>query len=630
MAFTFIEGWEEGIADWTLEEGAVSDVNISTAEAFGCTHSLYLDPDAIGTGNQALRFQLGLPGAGLQDNEYWLACAVFVPVGFTATLAENEAVLLPTFAFNDGGVFPVFLAILEKVGGVLVARFGQTSADSAAITEGVWHTLELSAEILSSPDGDLHSQMFWDGVQIEDATFAFFGAGATVEGLYVGTIGLDGVPVYYFDTLEWNESAQIGEVQPTDEEPCPDAPPSQSFPRSPQWRWVMTTLNPQTLTDLTQVATGRKLMYRLNGPAVATATVPSDNPKVNILDAGDPFVEEGVRCLLGFRREGGFPPWVIRYAGIVLLTGDAAESEDADTLVTAYDPWSILDVRPVQCLSAGPDCPNGYLMPTGGVLPGVNGMSFTATQAQVVALTLLRNTIVNDGNAYLDAGATWAGTGFYAGTIEPCDPIDINFQQGLSVGDAWRQVVSTGKCDIILRPIYDPINRPGTLCEVDIYERAGAPRYDAVFGWDSGPRSLVNTNRTKDGTRRANRVQFYQDQGGDPVALQSDAASISRYGAYWYQQFFPVQTDDVPVESFAELVLELRAQGKTVVTVSPAPERSPVPFQEYYLGDTVPVYASSKFRRTMTGFQRIYGLPVDLDDNGVETVRELLCSVDET
>lgn len=621
-SFTFLEGWEGEQGDWTFE-GTDDPNSITTDAAYGCTHSLAVTQTGSGEG---WWYNTNPTGGGAQDNQYWLGCALRFPTGYIASLGEGETQMLPTFHLDGVNLLVLAANVILDTGQLFIAdNFAGNTIISAALNEEQWYLLEIAAEI-NSADESVSYEIWLDGVQLAAATTAagVVADGEAIDGLAVGTLNAVGT-TFFVDTFAWNESGQVGEVQPTDEEPCSTA--GQSFPRSPLWRWIATTLNPQTLTDLSQVATGRRIEYRLNGPAVATCTVPADSPKVNILDAGDPFVEEGVRCLLGFRREGGFPPWVIRYAGLILLTGDAAESEDADTLVTAYDPWKYLERRPVQCLDLT-NCPEGYLMPTGGVLPGPDGMSFGATEAGVVALTLLRNTIVNDGDCFIDAGAAWGGTGFYAGTIETTTQIDINFQQGLSVAEAWRQLVETGEVDLILRPIYDPINRPGILCELDVYAEAGETRFDAVFGWDQGPRSLVGTNRTKDGTQRANRIQLYQDQGGDPVTLQSDATSIARYGNYWYQQFYPVQTQDIPVESLAALMLQLRADGKTVVTVNPAPERSPSPFTEYYLGDTVPIYASSKFRREMSGFQRIYGIPVDIDDNGVETVRELITTIE--
>jgi hypothetical protein len=77
---------------------------------------------------------------------------------------------------------------------------------------------------------------------------------------------------------------------------------------------------------------------------------------------------------------------------------------------------------------------------------------------------------------------------------------------------------------------------------------------------------------------------------------------------------------------------------KQTFTAHPAPERAPEPFRDYNIGDRVPVGVSQNLRQPLPPWwdgsppvgdetlvwQRIYGIPVDIDDNGTETVRELL------
>jgi len=141
-----------------------------------------------------------------------------------------------------------------------------------------------------------------------------------------------------------------------------------------------------------------------------------------------------------------------------------------------------------------------------------------------------------------------------------------------------------------------------------------------------------------DGSERANHIQYYRGQGGPPIAAHTDTASIARYGEYWAQQFFPAQTEAPPVTVIAEEQLVLRKSFKQTLTVHPAPERSPEPFVDYYLGDRVRVNISENMRQGVgpqstlpapatevdTVWQRVYGIPVNVDDNGVETVTELL------
>jgi hypothetical protein len=166
---------------------------------------------------------------------------------------------------------------------------------------------------------------------------------------------------------------------------------------------------------------------------------------------------------------------------------------------------------------------------------------------------------------------------------------------------------------------------------------AGDFNYDAIFSWDRPGRSTVGMDNLYDGTGRANVIQFYYGPGGPPAPVQFNTASIKLYGEYWNQQSFPSEKLDAPVIALASQQLDLRANFKQTLTVNPASGRAPEPLIDYVLGDRVPVYASNKLRQALPplpspdtdppilAWQRIYGIPIEIDDNGSETVRELLC-----
>lgn len=381
---------------------------------------------------------------------------------------------------------------------------------------------------------------------------------------------------------------------------------------SPYWRWVVTDLDGATLTLLDHLASDREITYLLNAPARAVGKVPSASPEVNIPgDDGYPFVAEGVRALLGFRLEEGV--WTIRFTGLILQIQDTAEQDIAYSHLTAYDPWQYLFARPVV----------NYIT---GKIPGPKGISWDDTRGDVIVGQVLRNTIYWHGTAYIDAGTSYGGTSFYGGTMEMTNQMDINFPQGMMVGEAWQQLVNSDTLDIVLTPIYDPVNRPGYLAELNVYGQAGSERDAAIFAWDLPSRSLTQIDDLFDGSVRANKVQYFSGQGGPPVTLQTNAPSVATYGEYWATQFFPGQNVPAAVVALAQQQLTLRKNGQRTVTISPAPERSPRPFTEYYLGDRVPVYASNSMRQAVSGYQRIYGIPISISDDATETIRELLTS----
>jgi hypothetical protein len=254
-----------------------------------------------------------------------------------------------------------------------------------------------------------------------------------------------------------------------------------------------------------------------------------------------------------------------------------------------------------------------------------------------IALDLLLNALtavthLNPTNpSYID---------YLSGHYDTTDVIDINFAQGISVGEAWTQLIDTGSLDIVLTPIYDPSVRPGKLCTLNIYSLAGSVRNGAIFAWDKFPRSLVGISRLLDGTQMANVGQYYL--GGSVVTPQAtDAPSIAQYGQYWLQRSFPKPADNNSVALISATQIHLLRKGKRTITIDPAPERSPDPFTDYYLGDQVMVYAGRttigggvSYRQALnagsvsggiwTNPQRIYEIPISLADNQVETVQQLL------
>ena len=422
------------------------------------------------------------------------------------------------------------------------------------------------------------------------------------------------------------------------------------FYQGPPWRWVVTDLESSTLTFLDRLAAEAVVTYTLDKGATARLSVPAGNPEVNILaDDGDPFVSEGNRLLYGFRREGGGPGdsiWKCRFAGRILLVEDQGLTEDARTTITAYDPWHLMYQRPM--VNYDNDFPDkaGFF-------------SFDDTQVGGIAGLFLRNTILNQGELGIDMGdttPTWStdnaqptpnpvplpGTPYWGGpydavwsgrtksVIETTTQLDTDTQQGLMVGEVFDLMVSSGAVDFLLTPIYDPVRRPGYTHELSIYNRAGVEASDAIFAWDKPGRNLTQINSLRDGTKRANTIRYYAETGGPPVGGGipiADGTSILKYGESWHEEFWPGRIEAAAL-AMAELQLELMKNGIHTVEVTPSPERAPFVFSEYWLGDTVPVYASNKLRQEIAGFQRIYGIVLNIDENSYEQLPSLLVSPD--
>lgn len=437
----------------------------------------------------------------------------------------------------------------------------------------------------------------------------------------------------------------------------------------PLWRWAVTDLGGTVLTFLDRLASDRLVQPNLNAALQMSGTVPSDSPEINILHTDNfPFLAEGVRQLYGFRRENdtivpgtscdahGY--YTLRAATLILQITDESGSGDARSRFSAWDPWQYLLYRPIYRLVDAVET----LLPQQG-----HTYSTTWTMDQVVIdiLTNMHDAAdASDPNAAVKYGfIDWGWSAFYGdctdSQIQTCatSADGWHIEPGTSVGQALQDICAAGYMDIVLTPIYDPVNRPGILCELSIFAQnsdpdsgAGSRNYAAQFAWDAPGRSLVGFTDLFDGTERANEVQFRNGTAGPLVTLQRDATSVGVYGEYWTEQSFPGQTQAVAVEAIAAEQLVLRKDYKQTLTVNPAPERSPEPWVDYMVGDRVPIFIGKAQRGGyvlgdnptrgalppgFTGavpvpdpatfvWQRVYGIPVSIDDNGVETVSELL------
>jgi hypothetical protein len=200
----------------------------------------------------------------------------------------------------------------------------------------------------------------------------------------------------------------------------------------------------------------------------------------------------------------------------------------------------------------------------------------------------------------------------------------MHFDQGTMLGDAWAALTEQG-FDIYLDPVYDPANRPGIVAALKIRQTLGSQRNSAIFGWDKSPRSTVAISRLKDGTKMVNKAIYYGSQGV-AAAPQINAGSVAKYGQYAEQKTISGQPLPEAVVLIAQGDLQSRKNGGLTLTVDPAPERSGIPLIDYDVGDTVPVYASSQLRYPIAHIQRVYEIPIDIADDGRESVKRLLIS----
>lgn len=398
----------------------------------------------------------------------------------------------------------------------------------------------------------------------------------------------------------------------------------------PLWRTIITNLDSRTLSVFDQRAKERAYALTFNGASSHVGRVAADDPEVHTaaLD-GDPLLAPNNRLAFCLRREKGAAaldssapyPWVPRFSGLVEQTEDAS-GDVPTTRYTAYDAWQYwYSRRLIDPLTNDP--------------PGRNGINYAPVALSDVAQLLLAASEAADGPLLVDLSS-----------IDSMDTAltPIKFDRGMSLGDAFDRMVESGTIEFKLNPIYDPVNRPGVLNELVIRPAIGNRQDNAIFHWDTGNRSNIsNLTRIVDGTRLANKIVFYAGQGGEPVTTQTNATSIAKYGEYWMEQFLSNNYVVGLVETLAQATLRIHTDGLQAITFTPTPEIAPMPLRDYQVGDYVPVWASRNFRDPIApdldnppsgttedpnGWLRVFAIPIEVDDNGVEQVRAILTSQD--
>lgn len=411
------------------------------------------------------------------------------------------------------------------------------------------------------------------------------------------------------------------------------------------WRFLLVdlaTVPGEVLACLDPIASTRNVAVLLNQPDVQNTIVPSDDRRINTSRNGLPQLTKNTTGLVCLRRDNNQQPfWTPRSCGVILQLQDNATADISRTTINAWGPDKLWEALPL-------------VKDDTGTLVDVDGYPFTSTDVSTILTTIIHNSylgyVARNPSAtaaraacYIDWGAALGGTSFWGGTIQTgLGDVDITFQLSTMLGGtdgAIGQLIATGACDILITPIWDPVNRPGYLAEGSIVAQAGNVKYGAVFAWDVPPNSLLNLVRLDDGSpgQMVNKVVYGVGNGaGGGQATASDATSITAYGEMWDLQNLAGQPENSAVAALAALEILLAKQGKTVVTLTPMAERAPIPGisdiagdNSYWIGDQTPVYASNRFRQPLTGqLVRVNGIPFVIGDDQVESVQQILTSAD--
>lgn len=185
-----------------------------------------------------------------------------------------------------------------------------------------------------------------------------------------------------------------------------------------------------------------------------------------------------------------------------------------------------------------------------------------------------------------------------------------------------------GSFEFILRPT-EPTNVGGSggwpqLATLDIAPVIGAARPDAVFEYGTTRANIGSYSRQIDRSQLLTRgivsVEGWPTGTTKDLVIHDDPTASATRGLF--DDVIPDGgiTDDALRASLVDFHLAIRKQPRQQITFRPAVGASPHPFTDYNLGDSVRARAvlggTVRFDTTV----RIWGISVETDQNGTESV----------
>lgn len=356
------------------------------------------------------------------------------------------------------------------------------------------------------------------------------------------------------------------------------------------WRVLLCDLNGSALANITRIARGKQFSFSMNRPATFQFEVPSDNAKIATLHTdGDPLLSAKNRVIKAYRKEGQL--YVLRFAGVVETPEDTGDQTAMKTGMVAFDPMHLLSSR--LCRDS---------------VGNVSHVAFENISGTEIARSLVSRTNNVDATGIQTTG----------GTFESTDARTISIDYRMIADVLIDLAESQNGFDMA----FDPVDRTdGILVRMSCYANMGRDLPDVVFSYKMPPATALGMNRVQDGTQLANYIYGVggTNQGGDNVtATANDSASITKYHRHEAVSTYSDVTDGSLLLSLIAEELKYRKQPKQIITATPP--RAAEPWTHFWLGDTIRVQAPSEFRGGFSGVQRVYGITLDVNDEGGEYV----------
>jgi hypothetical protein len=339
----------------------------------------------------------------------------------------------------------------------------------------------------------------------------------------------------------------------------------------PAWSFLLADQVGNPVAELATGA-GRSLTFTRNAYPEATVTLSHDD------DAASKFFDtlsSGIPTLRAYR-DG-----VLRFHGDLAPFTEALE-EAAQLTLLFRGPFARLI---------------GYGQSRGRFTAA--SRAFTATDAGQIAKTLIDE-------------ATGSGVAT-TGTIEASKTRTRTYQYA-NVGEAVTNLTRVlDGFDFEVTPIE---YSAGSIGQLSVYTSQGSDLSSSVL-FQHGPGTLANVREvTRQTEPPINYARVLGTNGR--FAVKQDAASIAKYGYWIVQETQSDVSEQATLDDKAQALL--RPDPVKVVAFTPDPALAPLPWDDYWLGDTVSFYGRrGAFTEDVTA--RINKITVAIDDEGNEAAQ---------
>lgn len=407
------------------------------------------------------------------------------------------------------------------------------------------------------------------------------------------------------------------------------------------WRFVLCELDGTPLSVINDVMLNTSLTFLLNRPSTLTFNVPSDDIHFNTKhDDNDPFLSCGNRVIKGYRRHEFQRHWRLRYVGRVWNIQDSGDGNQVQTTVTCYDSLQELSARIVRDKS-GSFHKTVKFWPHGTTNPGPKYSYGTAIKQMID-----RTNTHGARPTTISTGGDWSSE-IFGGSTNPYVPSGshdnkyplLAYNQA-KILPSIITICDTGKVDLVVNYVdsngdWNKDKTPAIHMRLGAKPQVGSQgTVVSIFGYAAPPRNTASFTRTQDMSTFANDITMYGSSNRGRLSTHQDSGSgLDKYGAF----------EDVLVESsihskillddLATEVLHLRKKPRELINFVPLPELAPLPFDDWYLGDTITVYIGGNHSHPVTreariGVQRVYGFTIGVEENFSEHVTAMILSAD--